>query len=176
MFWKARDLEKMSERAAQKMEAAACQVRRMMPIRQPNFGDRVQFSDFIPPFNEPCSSPGFCQTSKRSFNRDETAVVTRITVRAPLTTDDDDERRTIQDGCQSRSNMVACAVPVAPASGGRIPPATYPLSRGAVPLARGRVAEYSGRPRGGAEGGAAGALKVRLFCFHSPLAPGTGTS
>ena len=78
----------------------ACQVRRM-PIHQPNFEDRVQVSDFVPPFNEPCSSPGFRQTSKRSFNRNSTrqgipsgemAVVTRITVRSPLTTDDEDER------------------------------------------------------------------------------------
>ena len=55
----------------------ACQVRRM-PIRQPNFGDRdrVQMSDFAaPPFNEPCSSSGFRQTSKRRFNSDEMAVV-----------------------------------------------------------------------------------------------------
>ena len=62
--------------------------------------------------NDPRSSPGFRQTSKRSFNNsDETAVVTCIVVRAPLTTDDDDERRTIQDGRQSRSYMGARNMP-----------------------------------------------------------------
>ena len=61
--------------------------------------------------NDPRSSSGFCQTSKRSFNSDETAVVTRIAVRAPLTTDDDDERRTIQDGRQSRSYIAARNMP-----------------------------------------------------------------
>ena len=35
----------------------------------------------------------------------------RIAVRAPLTTDDDDERRTIQDGRQSRSYMGARNMP-----------------------------------------------------------------
>ena len=65
--------------------------------------------------NDPRSSSGFRQTSKRSFNSDETAVVvTRIAVRSPLTTDDDDdddERRTIQDGRQSRLYMGARNMP-----------------------------------------------------------------
>ena len=55
--------------------------------------------------NDPRNSPVFRQTSKRSFNSDEAAVVARIAVRRrapPLTTDDDDERRTTQDGRQSR--------------------------------------------------------------------------
>ena len=38
---------------------------------------------------------------------DETAVVTRIAVRAPTMATDDDERRTTQDGRQSRSYMAA---------------------------------------------------------------------
>ena len=70
-----------------------------LPIRQPNFRDRAQFGDFVISSaccNDPQSSPGLRQTSKRSFNSDETAVVTRIAVRAaPLTADDDDERRTV---------------------------------------------------------------------------------
>ena len=58
--------------------------------------------------NDPRSSSGFRQTSKRSFNSDETAVVTRIAVRAPLLTtdDDDDERRTIQDGRRGERTCV----------------------------------------------------------------------
>ena len=63
--------------------------------------------------NDPRSSSvvRISPTSKRSFNSDETAVVTRIAVRAPLATDDDDERRTIQDGRQSRSYMGARNMP-----------------------------------------------------------------
>ena len=131
--------------------ASSCQqVRRSrrMPIRQPNFGGRVQFRDFAPPFNGPCSSPGFRQTSKRSFNCDDkTAVVTRITVaHAPLTTDDDDERRTKQDGRQSRSYMAARNIPPLRWAD------TGPVSWRPPPLARGRrvAVNSSGgrRPRG----------------------------
>ena len=93
--------------------------------------------------NDHRSSSGFRRTSKRSFNSDKTAVVTRIAVRAPLTTDDDDERRTIQDGRQSRSyGRSEHAVP--PVGGYR------PLGMAPAPLLRGRrvAVHSSGRPRG----------------------------
>ena len=62
--------------------------------------------------NDPRSSSGFRQranavliATRRRLSRG------RIAVRAPLTTDDDDERRTIQDGRQSRSYMGARNMP-----------------------------------------------------------------
>ena len=75
----------------------------------PSFGNRAQFSDFVGVCNDRRSSSGFRQRANVVLivNSDETAVVTRIAVCAPLTTDDDDERRTIQDGRQSRSYMGA---------------------------------------------------------------------
>ena len=96
--------------------------------------------------NGPRSSSGFRQTSKRSFNSDETAVVTRIALRAPLTTDDDDEKRTIQDGA-NRARIWALGT--CPPSGGRIP---APWRGAQPPRWRGVVVwrctpPASGRPR-----------------------------
>ena len=94
--------------------------------------------------NDPRSSSGFRQTSKRSFNSDETAIVARIAVRAPLTTDDDerttnDTRRAPIALVYSRSKHA-----VSPVGGYR------PRGEAPAPLAKGRrVAVNSSRwPRG----------------------------
>ena len=72
--------------------------------------------------------------------------LSRITVRAPLTTDDDDERRTIQDGRQPIIALVYGRSKYAfPPVGGYRPRGVAP-----APLARGRrvAVHSSGRPRG----------------------------
>ena len=107
------------------------------------------------------------QTSKRSFNSDETAVGTRIAVRAPLTTDDDDERRTIQDGRQSRTYMGARNMP--PLRWADTGPVAWrpPRWRGVAvwrctpPGGRAVLSEVCGRFK-----------KMRFFCFVMAL-PGT---
>ena len=124
----------------------ACQARRM-PIRQPNFGGRENLVISSARCNDPRSSSGFRQTSKRSFNSDETAVVTtRIAVRAPpLATDDDDERTTNDTRRAPIALVYGRSKQAAPPVGGY-------RSRGVAPapLARGRrvAVHSSGRPRG----------------------------
>ena len=73
------------------LQGLLCQVRSSQFASQ-----NVQFRDFVGELyncNDPQSSSEFRQTSKRSFNRERRQLSrVPIAVRAPLTTDGDDER------------------------------------------------------------------------------------
>ena len=85
---------------------------RVQQVRHEQNGNRLQLNDFVPPSKEPCSSSGFVKranavliATRRRLSR------CHAHVRAPLTDDDDNERRTIQAGCQSRSFIAARSTP-----------------------------------------------------------------